>query len=398
MYITKENFKTNNLNAIQFFMSVLVIYSHAFSLGAATIDGEVIKWLTGTRYSAGSLAVAVLFIVSGFLVSASYENSRSVIQYFKNRVFRIFPGLVAVVAACVFILGPCVTTLSTKAYFESPETRIYLKNVLLYPIRWNLPGVFASNAYPNSVNGALWTLPHQFSLYIFLGVLGFLGLLRHKNTSLLCFTVFAFAHVTHLSGGKLQGILNSYGMTWDATLYLGMYFSAGMVAYAYRDVLRLTKKGAVTAALGLLFAWFVAKEHFISTSVFGTYLILYLAYCTKPIRFGVEHLSFGLYIYGFPVQQTITFLFGGKVSPWLNMAIALPCALLCAWLSDLCVERPAIKLKKYLTVRKWIPGKVFALWDKLYGRWLAVVDYIWETPWILFVILGCGVLAAHFLL
>lgn len=87
MYISKESFKINNLNIIQFMMSLFVIYSHAFSLGAGTAQGEVIKWLTSERLSAGSLAVSVLFIVSGYLVSASYDNSKSAIQYLKNRIF-----------------------------------------------------------------------------------------------------------------------------------------------------------------------------------------------------------------------------------------------------------------------------------------------------------------------
>jgi len=393
MYSTKDNFKINNFNAIQFFMSILVIYSHAFSIGAATEKGEVIKWLTDSQYSAGRLAVATLFIVSGFLISASYENSKSAVQYFKNRIFRIFPGVIAVVAACVFVIGPCVSTLSVKEYFLHPATRRYLKNILLYPIRWDLPGVFTSNAYPNSVNGSLWTLPYQFMLYIGLGVLGFLGLLRHKNTSLVCLAVCTVAHITQMGGGRIQAFLGTYGLDWGNVLYLGMYFSAGMVAYAYRDKIRLTKEGAMTATVLLLFAWFLAEEYLVSMAIFGTYIILYLAYCTKPLRFGVETLSFGLYIYAFPIQQTITFLFGGNMSPWLNMVIAIPSTLLCAWLSSVCIERPAIKLKNYITVQKVIPGKVFTAWDMLYAKWLKLVDRILGMHWIVFGVLVCCALA-----
>jgi len=172
-----------------------------------------------------------------------------------------------------------------------------------------------------------------------------------------------------------------------------MYFSAGMVAYAYRDKIRLTKEGAMTATVLLLFAWFLAEEYLVSMAIFGTYIILYLAYCTKPLRFGVETLSFGLYIYAFPIQQTITFLFGGNMSPWLNMVIAIPSTLLCAWLSSVCIERPAIKLKNYITVQKVIPGKVFTAWDMLYAKWLKLVDRILGMHWIVFGVLVCCALA-----
>lgn len=92
MFITKENFKKNNLNLLQFVMALLVIYSHAFPIAAANSEGKIVIALTGGQYSTGGLAVAVFFIISGFLVSASYENAKGLFSYLKKRIFRIFPG------------------------------------------------------------------------------------------------------------------------------------------------------------------------------------------------------------------------------------------------------------------------------------------------------------------
>lgn len=396
MYISKESFKINNLNIIQFMMSLFVIYSHAFSLGAGTAQGEVIKWLTSERLSAGSLAVSVLFIVSGYLVSASYDNSKSAIQYLKNRIFRIFPGLVAVVILTALVLGPCITVLSTEEYYKHPATWQYLKNIKLYPIHWNLPGVFEHNIYPKSVNGALWTLPYQFAFYIMVGVLGFLGLLRHKTVSLSCFVAFSYAHLMHLGGGKLAELTGVLGLNWNQFLYLGMYFSAGMTAYSFRDKLYLSKAGTMASIILLLFSWFVAKEFYLSSCVFGTYIILYLAYCTKVVNFPLFGLSFGIYIYSFPIQQTVTFLFGGIMNPYLNMLISMPIALLFAWLSNKCVERPAMNIKKYISIKNLIPDSVFTVYEKLYTGWMTLVDRIFAMSWIAFAILVIGAVVMVF--
>lgn len=391
MYVSKENFKNNNFNAIQFVMALFVIYSHSFSLGAGTAQGEVIKWLTSERLSAGSLAVSVMFIISGYLVSASYDNSKSVVQYLKNRIFRVYPALITVVVLSTFVIGPCVTTLPLKEYFANSMTYQYLRTILLRPVYYYLPGVFEGNVHAGSVNGALWTLPYQCAFYLMLGLLGLLGLLKHKSVSLTLFVAFSYAHLRQ--GSLFPGINNVFGIPLTQWLYLGMYFTAGMTAYAYRDKISLNKSGAMTSVLLLLFGWFIAKEFYISTSVFGTYIILYLAYCTKQVHFSMASLSYGIYIFGFPVQQLVTNAFGGLMSPYLNMIIATPVVMLLAWLCQKYVESPALKLKKYFTIRKLIPDKAFDIWEKIYGRWMELVDKFFEMSWIVFAVIVAGALA-----
>ena len=284
MIVTQERFRKNNFNLIQFIMAILVIYSHAFPIASAQNNGELIMDLTASRYSFGSLAVAVFFIISGYLVSSSYENSTSVLQYFKKRIFRIFPGLFAVLTLSALVMGPLVTSLSVKEYFAHPTTWEHIKSIQLYPLSFNLPGVFENNLYSSSVNGSLWTVPYQFGFYILLGIVGFLGLNKRRGISLALFAFFVYAHL--MKANLFPNTTHFWQMPLDSWLYLGMYFTAGMAAYSYRDIIRLNRPGAMIALTMLSFAW-VAKEFYISTTIFGTYLILYLAYCTKPIHFPV---------------------------------------------------------------------------------------------------------------
>lgn len=104
-------------------------------------------------------------------------------MYLKKRVLRIFPALIVVVLLTggFFLLGPLVTTLALTDYFKSNQTWTYLLTIFLY-IHYHLPGVFANNPYPNSVNGSLWTLTWEFLMYIVVLALGLAGLIKKRLT------------------------------------------------------------------------------------------------------------------------------------------------------------------------------------------------------------------------
>jgi len=396
MYITEGNFRKNNINIIQSIMAVLVIYSHAFPIASNSNAGEIIMDLTTSHYSFGNLSVAAFFIFSGFLVYASYENSNNILVYLKKRIFRIFPGLLAVLAMSSLVLGPIVTTLSISEYYRHPMTWQYLKSIFLNPLYWNLPGVFEGNLYSSSVNGALWTIPYQFGFYILLGILGFFGLLKYRKVSLALLAAFIISYL--MRDVLFVGRTHFMGMPMHDWLYLGMYFTAGMTAYAYRHVIRLSKQGAMVALTLLVFAW-IAKEYYISTTICGAYLLLYVSYCTKKVDFSLARLSFGIYIYGFPIQQLVTHLAGGSMNPYLNIVLSVPAAVCLAWLSDKFFEAPVQKLEKYVTLKRFIPAGVSSAWNKCYGWLMKLVDKIanisWKSYFAIFV-LGLGIYWAMF--
>ncbi len=378
MVITKDNFKKNNLNLIQFIMAILVIYSHAFPIATAQNGGEILKDLTEAGYSSGNLAVAAFFIISGFLVSASYEDSPGIFQYLLKRAFRIFPALFAVVVFSAFILGPLVTSLPLQEYLTDAGTWQYVKTVFLYPVYWELPGVFEQNLYGNSVNGSLWTIPYQFGLYLMLGIVGFLRLNKYRRVSFSMLCAFIFAYL--MRDDLFSNITQLFGMPLRDWLYLGMYFTAGMTAYSYRDSIKLDRQGAMVSLSLMLFAW-CAKEYFVSTAIFGTYLILYLGYCTKHVKFPMDKLSFGIYLYGFPIQQMFTHLFGGSMDPYLNMILSIPIVLLLAYVSNRFVESPIAKLEKYISLKPLIPQFVYSGCEMIRSAWEHMLQRIIAISW-----------------
>lgn len=95
----------------------------------------------------GEIAVAIFFVISGYLVTGSFLRSRSIGDYIKKRSLRLLPALFIVVVLSAFVLGPILSTLSLRDYVLHPQTWYYLRNCVLYT-GYHLPGVFAENPYP----------------------------------------------------------------------------------------------------------------------------------------------------------------------------------------------------------------------------------------------------------
>lgn len=150
--------RTNNFDALRLLAATVVVYGHAFPL---TKTAQVV--ILGN--SVESLAVKVFFVISGYLISESWLRDPQINRFLIRRALRIFPALIVVVLLSVLVLGPLATTLSIAGYFGNISVLMYLKNIFLYPVYY-LPGVFQSNPYPIAVNGSLWSLPVEFSMYL----------------------------------------------------------------------------------------------------------------------------------------------------------------------------------------------------------------------------------------
>ena len=104
---------------------------------------------------------------------------------------------------------------------------------------------------------------------------------------------------------------------------------------------------ALLALVGLA-ASIPLRQFILLFPLFGGYLAIYLATSRCfPIlpaaRFG--DLSYGLYIYGWPVQAMVIHAMGGKAAWWQLFLVALPLAMLAAWLSWHLVEKHFLRLK-----------------------------------------------------
>jgi peptidoglycan/LPS O-acetylase OafA/YrhL len=351
--------RRNNFDFLRFIAASLVIVSHSYyiALGTAAADlKEPLHTFTHGQLSLGSVGLAIFFVISGFLVTQSYERRAHLAKYLKARSLRIFPALVVVVALSSFVLGPAVTSLRSGVYFTSSETYSYLLNVFLVHPRFFLPGVFEHNAYPLAVNGPLWTLRYEFAFYLVVAGCGLLPLFRGRGRLVVAVaTISCILFATFVPRESVPGVIYQV-----ARLY--SWFGMGMLLYLYRSRVPLDWRLTLLAVVAIVAA---ARLGYLDAvfAVAGAYLIVYLAlWPGLPLASWARYgdISYGLYIYAFPVQQTVSYLLGGHPGVGQVLFISFPITVCLAALSWHLVERRALSLKD-LSVRsaliRWREGE-----------------------------------------
>lgn len=330
--------RSNNFDVLRLGAATAVIFSHAFLLSQGTEANEPLKWLTGQAIL-GVVGVFVFFVVSGFLVTQSFEATASAPRFAAKRALRIYPGYVVCLLLCTFALGPMITTLPPATYLVQPGTWDFLASNLLLNVEHNgLPGVrFTDLPIGGIVNGPLWSLPCEIVMYLMVLALGVFRLIR------LAVLIPLFA----------LGLACIWFDTAASPYFLGgvgwllSFFVAGMILYKVHRTRLVDGRLALLALAGLVAS--VPLHLFILLfPLFGAYLILYLALEPRlPVmpaaRFG--DLSYGLYIYGWPVEQALLYLAHGHLPWWQLFPLALAIAAAIAFLSWHLVEQPALRLK-----------------------------------------------------
>lgn len=278
----------------------------------------------------------MFFALSGFLVAGSWERTRNLPQFFGYRAIRLVPALTVEVVLSALILGPLVTTLPVIDYFSGDTFRAYFLNILGIP-QYHLPGVFESNPYPNAVNVTIWTLPFELECYLMLAILGLVGL-RGRGKALLL-GAFAIAVVfgtidLHYSGWQRSG---------PPGRVLVVAFLAGLLGYLYRDRITLSRRLFwASTVLGLLLS---CKASLAMLSLpFVAYCTVWLGMCNPPKKTFLLRgdYSYGLYLFGFPLQQTFAYAFPSHLHWWSDALFGVGAGLLYAAFSWHCIEKPIL--------------------------------------------------------
>jgi peptidoglycan/LPS O-acetylase OafA/YrhL len=340
--------RDNNFDFIRLAMAVLVIYSHSYPLGTGSESAEPFTIVTrhqvtgGNQLTGGHIAVDVFFIVSGFLITASYERSSGIASYLKKRVARIYPAFVVAMVFSALVMVP----LSGGHLVETSLNRKVLDFVVQTARlqEYHLAGEFAGNPSPGAMNGSLWSIEYEFWCYIGVVFLGLSGILRRQRVLLalfICTVILGYVYaVFQLSqGGHILGQIFGSPPFWARLLPMYM---AGIVFYRFRAHLSL-KSSWILVACGLLVAAALVPCGWpLFFPVAGAYLVLAAAYHPAIRLHGWSKygdFSYGTYLYAFPIQQQLMRWIGHPVSHWVLFGLATPVTLVCAIISWHGVEK-----------------------------------------------------------
>ena len=331
--------RSNNFDAVRLLAALSVVFSHSFLIAEGSEASEPFVWLTDNQCVLGLVGVFVFFIISGYLVTASFFGSPRSGRFAQRRFLRIYPGLVVNALICAFLLGPLVSSLPLRAYLVGPDLGDFLyKAFTLNPGPTQLPGVlFADNSVGLLINGSLWTLRYEVMMYVLVLILGVAGLLRFS-------IAIALTALGILAVGFEQQ-LKPFGDLGEAAWFLG-FFGSGMVLYFIRDRITLGWRGVLLALAALVvFVWL--GRFIMLFPLAGAYLVI--GFARRYDRFldysrYLGDLSYGLYVYGWPSEQLVMWLSGGRANWWQIFLGSLCIALPAAWLSWHGVEKWALRL------------------------------------------------------
>lgn len=288
-----------------------------------------------------SVIVPSFFALSGFLVAGSLLRS-NIFEFLTLRAMRIMPALFCEVVISALLIGSAVTSLSYSEYFSRTEFYSYFLNIV-GDIHYRLPGVFQEVPGGDYVNLQLWTVPYELECYAAITILALGGVIARSRwlvTATLSLTVFLTAYNVF----RDQFPPMDYPPSGRLCL---LSFLFGVALYVERG--RIPFRGALFA-LSAIAAWVLLL--YPQTALFAALPIAYVTVWLglqnpRKIFFvnGADY-SYGMYLYGFPLQQTIAYAFPDYRVWYFNFALALILAGLCAYLSWNLVERPVQEKRK----------------------------------------------------
>lgn len=338
--------ETNTFNAVRLAAAAAVVVSHSFALFYGDIVGEPLS--AATPYTLGQHAVNVFFVLSGVMVSRSWALNPDLWRFALARALRIYPALFVCGLVTAFGLGLLCTRAASGAYLTDLDTLFYPLKALLWFNQAGLDEVFQAGTKPGAVNASLWTIKYEIAAYLLFMAAAWIGLVRRPAFA----AAAVLATTLFVVGLDLSGLGESRpGLVPPGRFFLS--FALGIAAYAFRD--RLALRWDVAA--GLVVLAFLSRGTVLDKPAFillTGYAALVAGARVIPglsVWTGRTDLSYGLYLYAWPVQQLLLHHWPA-MSLSLHIALSLALSLGFAALSWPMVERPALALKSRLGRRR----------------------------------------------
>lgn len=294
----------------------------------------------------------MFFALSGFLITGSAMRL-SLRDFIINRGLRIVPALLVEVVLSAIVLGAIFTTLPLSEYFLSYGFWRYFGNIVGV-VTLMLPGVFDTNP-AHAVNTSLWTIPFELGCYILMaGLISSKCLHKPKMVLALCAAFGVIAIGIHL----LEPRFTSTSALDPRNIFVGngsrlfISFLLGIAVYLYRFDIAYSHRLAVAC---FLFCLAVAAVGPLPDALLNVFVTPALVYLTAYI--GVTDLpelplfhrgdySYGIYLYGYPLEQTTVALWPHHGNAPLLILVSVPVITAFAMFSWHAIERPILKLRR----------------------------------------------------
>ena len=329
--------RRNAMNSIRLAFAIGVIGWHSFPL-----SGHDDAPAAGTALRLGDLLLDGFFAISGYLILSSWTGHPQWWHYLRARLLRVLPGFYVCMIATAVVFAPLSVWIaggSVDGTVVASGASYVLVNSLMWIQQWGISGTLTDVPYQGVWNGSLWTLFWEFVCY--LGILA-LGLLRLLRFRLLLPVLFVLATV-----GLVAVLINPTGSALiDPAPRVASLFLAGALVFQFRDKLPVSWPLIAAATVVVAAATLLPAAHRIPVALPMAYAVISFAAMVKAPRFRLKNdLSYGTYIYAFPVQQILATMGGMALGVAGFFLVATVITLPLAAASWFLIERPALRLK-----------------------------------------------------
>lgn len=333
----------NNLDLIRIACAFFVIYSHSFPISPFGDSNDILYKITLQGYiSFGGVAVKTFFLISGMLVTNSLLSNGKPLTYVSSRFFRVYPAFVTTILITALIIAPVISNLPLRNYYSSTETWRYILNNLRMNIHYTLPGVFTENKL-NAVNGSIWTIPFEIKAYFYLLLIYLFSLLTGSYRKHFIAMISLAIIIEPLTPFKGVMIAKSA----DPSVYLLYpFFAAGCLLSILKN--KINNYGLLFLSILSLIAYLASHAEIYKLAsfyAFSSLLLVFLASTAMIQKLKIKNdISYGVYLWAFPVQQIIAST--SISSPYMNVFIAILISSAAGYISFIYIEKPCMKLNK----------------------------------------------------
>jgi peptidoglycan/LPS O-acetylase OafA/YrhL len=327
----------NNFDLLRLIFAVMVILSHSFVLIDGNNDRDPLTFFFH-GITLGEFAVDGFFLLSGYLIVQSWSMRPDPVAFMKKRVLRIYPGFIVAALISALVVGPLGS--DAVQYFSDLKIGKLLKSMLFLKVP-AVPPAFNGLPYP-TVNGSMWTIFFEFACYAAVMVLGMMGAIRTRRAwlaiTLMLFVLGIIHKATHVFPEE-----NFY----LPIIRFSNFFFAGGCFYLFSEKMRF--KPWLALLCGVLLIIGISNKNMpeLILAIAGGYLLFYIAFyqSTTLAQFmSLPDVSYGVYLYGWPVQKLLLW-YVPSISSWILFPLSCAVALILGFMSWHFVERPFMEMK-----------------------------------------------------
>lgn len=340
MLATTFNARSNSLNAIRLALAAAVIGSHSWLIGGYGPEPTI------GNVRLGTWGVYGFFAISGYLITRSRQSGRPTVDFYRARFLRIYPGFLVCLVVVAFAFAPASALIDPSGSFSIPSAFTYVfRNLTLSPPglgQYGIDGTLTTVPFSGVWNGPLWTLFYEVLCYVLIGVLA--SILRGRSLTIAVSVLFVLAStvsfLTYSRAIPAPDLL-------IGSLPLVVAFLAGSLLFLLQAYIPTGPVASILTLAALI--WITASGYGAVFAALPFALVLLTLSTLLPLkRVGSKFdISYGMYIYGCPVQQCLVLMFPNSALPvWAFVVLSLAATIPFAVLSCVAVEKPALTLKR----------------------------------------------------